>query len=55
MTSTLPRLRPLEILRLPEENGGSSYVLRDPEGYSDEELIKMLKDATAAQRERANQ
>ena len=34
----LPRLRSLEILRLGEEEG-SSYLLRDPEGYSDEELV----------------
>jgi AmmeMemoRadiSam system protein B len=34
----LPRLRPLEILRLSEEED-ASYLLRDPEGYSDEELV----------------
>lgn len=34
----LPRLRSLEILRLGEEEG-SSFLLRDPEGYSDEELV----------------
>lgn len=34
----LPRLRPLEILRLPQD-GAESFVLRDPEGYTDEELV----------------
>ncbi len=34
----LPRLRPLEVLQVPEENG-TSFVLRDPEGYTDEELV----------------
>ena len=34
----LPRLRPLEVLQLPEE-GGASFLLRDPEGYTDEELV----------------
>ncbi len=34
----LPRLRALEILRLPEEEG-DQYLLRDPEGFSEEELV----------------
>ncbi len=34
----LPRLRPLEVIRLPEEEG-ASFLLRDPEGYSDDELV----------------
>ncbi len=34
----LPRLRSLEVLHLPEEDG-ASYLLRDPEGFTDEELI----------------
>jgi AmmeMemoRadiSam system protein B len=34
----LPRLRTLEVLHVPEEQG-VSYVLRDPEGYTDDELI----------------
>jgi len=34
----LPRLRALEILRLPED-GGPSYLLRDPQGYTDAELV----------------
>lgn len=34
----LPRLRALEILRLPEE-AGDTFLLRDPEGYSDQELV----------------
>ena len=34
----LPRLRALEILRLPEETG-DKFLLRDPEGYSDQELV----------------
>jgi AmmeMemoRadiSam system protein B len=34
----LPRLRPLEVLQLPDEDG-ASFVLRDPEGYTDEELV----------------
>lgn len=35
----LPRIRPLEILRLSEEGAADSYLLRDPEGYTDEELV----------------
>ncbi|HET9234205.1 MAG TPA: AmmeMemoRadiSam system protein B, partial [Candidatus Eisenbacteria bacterium] len=35
----LPRLRALEILRLPEQDGGDMFLLRDPEGYSDQELV----------------
>ncbi len=34
----LPRLRTLEVLHMPEEEG-ANYVLRDPEGYTDDELI----------------
>jgi len=34
----LPRLRALEVLHMPDETG-PSYVLRDPEGYTDDELI----------------
>lgn len=34
----LPRLRPLEVLQVPGEDG-ASFVLRDPEGYTDEELV----------------
>lgn len=37
-TDPLPRLRPLEILQIPEENR-VSYLLRDPQGYTDEELV----------------
>ena len=34
----LPRLRALEVIRLPEEED-ASFLLRDPEGYSDDELV----------------
>jgi predicted class III extradiol MEMO1 family dioxygenase len=34
----LPRLRALEILRIPSDEG-ESFLLRDPEGFSDEELV----------------
>ena len=34
----LPRLRPLEVTHLPEEEG-NSFLLRDPKGYADDELI----------------
>ncbi len=34
----LPRLRALEILHIPEEDG-ANYLLRDPEGYTDDELV----------------
>jgi len=36
---TLPRLRPLEILQVPDEDGGQAALLRDPEGFSDAELV----------------
>ena len=35
----LPRLRALEILRLPQQEGVDTFLLRDPEGYSDQELV----------------
>ena len=35
----LPRLRPLEILRLPQSDGGETFLLRDPEGYAEDELV----------------
>jgi MEMO1 family protein len=35
----LPRLRPLEILRLPQPDGTETFLLRDPEGYAEDELI----------------
>jgi MEMO1 family protein len=37
--AALPRLRPLEILRLPDQEGAETFLLRDPEGYSDDELV----------------
>jgi len=36
---TLPRLRPLEILRLPQPDGSETFLLRDPEGYAEDELM----------------
>jgi len=35
----LPRLRPLEILRLPQSDGSETFLLRDPEGYAEDELV----------------
>ncbi len=35
----LPRLRPLEILRLPQPDGSETFLLRDPEGYAEDELV----------------
>ena len=37
--SSLPRLRPLEILQVTDGNGRPSNLLRDPEGFSDDELL----------------
>ena len=37
--SRLPRLRPLEILRLPDREDGPSYLLRDPLGFTEAELV----------------
>jgi len=34
----LPRLRALEVLRLPREDGVETFLLRDPEGYTEDEI-----------------
>lgn len=62
-SAPLPRLRPLEILNARDEDGSPLTVLRDPEGFSAEELVlseaalliaahcdgeHTLEDATAA-------
>jgi AmmeMemoRadiSam system protein B len=39
MMDPLPRLRPLEILRLPQSDGSETFLLRDPEGYAEDELV----------------